>query len=78
MSLADRVTDGDGGEPQGMALPAHPGPGVLGEVGGGCCRVTSFPESTTPTCGFSQSSSENPTARSIALAPARAGPRVTS
>src|SRR6266508_2834826 len=40
--------------------------------------VTSFHEEATPTCGFPKSSSENPTARSIARAGARSGPSVTS
>src|SRR5918996_6123123 len=40
--------------------------------------VTSFPADTTPTCGLVKSSSSRPTARSIALAAARAGPSVTS
>ena len=40
--------------------------------------VTSLPADTTPTCTFEKSSSDKPTARSIALAPALAGPSVTS
>ena len=40
--------------------------------------VTSLPAETTPTCGLVKSSSERPTARNMARAPARAGPSVTS
>ncbi len=40
--------------------------------------VTSFHELAMPICGFSQSSSVIPTARSIARAPARWNPSVTS
>ena len=40
--------------------------------------VTSLPADTTPTWGFSKSSSDNPTARNMARAPALADPSVTS
>jgi hypothetical protein len=40
--------------------------------------VTSFHEEETPTCGFSQSSSVMPIARSMARAGARSNPSVTS
>ena len=40
--------------------------------------VTSLPAETTPIWGLAKSSSVNPTARSIARAPALVGPSVTS
>ena len=40
--------------------------------------VTSLPADTTPIWGLAKSSSDNPTARNIARAPALAGPSVTS
>ena len=40
--------------------------------------VTSFQDEAMPIWGFVKSSSEKPTARSIARAGARAGPSVTS
>ena len=61
--------------------PASMTPSLAAAASSGPLRlqgVTSLPADTTPTCGLEKSSSLRPTARSIALAAALAGPSVTS